>query len=106
MPAKGVLLIAAMAALSTTIARADPVRLQLKWHHQFQFAGYYAAEAKGYYAAEGLDVRILEGGAGDPPIASVLGGRAEFGVGDADVLLYAYGAPPEAGGAEFLDSAV
>jgi quercetin dioxygenase-like cupin family protein len=25
---------------------------------------------------------------------------------DEDVLLYAYGAPPEAGGAEFLDSAV
>jgi mannose-6-phosphate isomerase-like protein (cupin superfamily) len=26
--------------------------------------------------------------------------------GDEDVLMYAYGAPPEAGGAEFLDSAV
>jgi quercetin dioxygenase-like cupin family protein len=26
--------------------------------------------------------------------------------GDEDVLLYAYGAPPESGGAEFLDSAV
>jgi quercetin dioxygenase-like cupin family protein len=26
--------------------------------------------------------------------------------GDENVLLYAYGAPPEAGGAEFLDSAV
>jgi len=26
--------------------------------------------------------------------------------GDEEVLLYAYGAPPEAGGAEFLDSAV
>jgi quercetin dioxygenase-like cupin family protein len=26
--------------------------------------------------------------------------------GDEDVLLYAYGAPPEQGGAEFLDSAV
>ena len=26
--------------------------------------------------------------------------------GNADVLLYAYGAPPETGGAEFLDSAV
>jgi quercetin dioxygenase-like cupin family protein len=26
--------------------------------------------------------------------------------GDEDVLLYAYGAPPETGGAEFLDSAV
>lgn len=26
--------------------------------------------------------------------------------GDADVIVYAYGAPPEQGGAEFLDSAV
>jgi hypothetical protein len=26
--------------------------------------------------------------------------------GDEEVLMYAYGAPPEAGGAEFLDSAV
>src|SRR6188474_1408564 len=26
--------------------------------------------------------------------------------GDEDVLLYAYGAPPETGGAEFLDSAI
>ena len=26
-------------------AAADKVRLQLKWRHQFQFAGYYAAQA-------------------------------------------------------------
>jgi hypothetical protein len=26
--------------------------------------------------------------------------------GDGEVLLFAYGAPPEAGGAEFLDSAI
>lgn len=65
----------------------DPVRLQLKWHHQFQFAGYYAAQAKGYYAAEGLEVTILEGGGGSPPIATVLRGGADFGVSDADVLL-------------------
>ncbi len=68
-------------------AGARPVRLQLKWHHQFQFAGYYAAQAQGYYAAEGLDVRILEGGADRPPIPTVLEGGAEFGVGDAEVLL-------------------
>ena len=35
---------------------ADKVTLQLKWFHQFQFAGYYAAKEKGFYAAEGLDV--------------------------------------------------
>jgi hypothetical protein len=27
----------------------DEVTLQHKWRHQFQFAGYYAANAKGYY---------------------------------------------------------
>jgi hypothetical protein len=35
---------------------AEIVTLQLKWFHQFQFAGYYAAKDKGFYAAEGLDV--------------------------------------------------
>ncbi len=29
----------------------DPVKMQLKWTHQFQFAGYYAAIAQGYYRA-------------------------------------------------------
>lgn len=38
-------------------AAGDPVSLQLKWHHQFQFAGYYAAQAQDYYGAEGLEVR-------------------------------------------------
>ena len=27
------------------------VKLQLKWKHQFQFAGYYAAIEKGFYKA-------------------------------------------------------
>ena len=38
-------------------AALTPVRLQLQWAPQAQFAGYFAAAAKGYYAAEGLDVR-------------------------------------------------
>lgn len=38
------------------------IKLQLKWKHQFQFAGYYAAKIKGFYADEGLDVTIIEGG--------------------------------------------
>ncbi len=42
--------------LPVSASGADKVTLQLKWFHQFQFAGYYAAKEKGFYAAEGLDV--------------------------------------------------
>ncbi len=34
----------------------EKVTLQLKWVHQFQFAGYYAALQQGYYRDAGLDV--------------------------------------------------
>jgi signal transduction histidine kinase/FixJ family two-component response regulator/ABC-type nitrate/sulfonate/bicarbonate transport system substrate-binding protein len=37
-----------------------PVSLQLKYYHQFQFAGYYAADLRGFYAEEGLQVDIRE----------------------------------------------
>jgi len=37
-----------------------PVSIQLKWQHQFQFAGYYAAQEMGYYQDEGLAVDIRE----------------------------------------------
>lgn len=40
----------------------EVIDVQLRWKHQFQFAGYYAAIAKGYYREEGLDVRLHEGG--------------------------------------------
>lgn len=63
------------------------VRIQLKWHHQFQFAGYYAAQSQGYYRNAGLDVTIVEGTPKEPPLETVLSGRADFGVTDTDVLL-------------------
>lgn len=56
------------------------IRLQLKWFHQFQFAGYYAALKKGFYDAAGLDVEILEGGPGVNVLDVVSRGEAEFGV--------------------------
>jgi len=58
----------------------------LKWRHQFQFAGYYAALEKGFFRDEGLEVEIVEGDAGRPPLGTVLSGKADFGVSDADVL--------------------
>lgn len=63
------------------------VTLQLKWLHQFQFAGYYAAIEKGFYAAEGLDVKLLEYDENSRSADAVFDGRAEFGVSNTDVIL-------------------
>ncbi len=61
--------------------------MQLKWLHQFQFAGYYAAQARGFYRDEGLDVTIKPGGGGVSQLTEVLAERAQFAVGDADLLV-------------------
>ena len=69
-------------------ARADdPIVLQLSGNHQFEFAGYYAAEAKGFYKAEGLKVEFREGSSARSAIEEVLAGKADFGVADEAVLL-------------------
>ena len=65
----------------------ERVTLQLKWLHQFQFAGYYAAQAKGFYREEGLDVTIREGGADRPVMATVLKGEAHYGISDSELLM-------------------
>jgi ABC-type nitrate/sulfonate/bicarbonate transport system substrate-binding protein len=62
-------------------------RLQLKWTHQFQFAGYYAAQQRGYYKEEGLNIRILQGGKEISPIDIVSSGKAEFGIYDPEILI-------------------
>ena len=63
------------------------VRVQLKWTHQFQFAGFYAAIEQGLFKAAGLDVELIEGGPRIDPAAVVLAGDAEFGVGSSSLLI-------------------
>jgi ABC-type nitrate/sulfonate/bicarbonate transport system substrate-binding protein len=71
-----------------------PVTLQLKWKHQFQFAGYYAALHKGYYKEVGLDVTIKEASIGINMAEEILNKKAHFGVGTSSLLLeYAQGKP-------------
>lgn len=70
------------------------VRLQLKWTHQFQFAGIYAALSQGYYREAGLDLRIVEGGPEIDPVGAVTGGGAEFGIGNSSLIIdHSRGAP-------------
>lgn len=63
------------------------VRVQLKWTHQFQFAGFYAAIAQGYFRKAGLNVELLEGGPLINPTDMVLEGKAEFGIGNSSLLI-------------------
>ena len=71
-----------------------PVSLQLRWKHQFQFAGYYAALHKGYFKEAGLDVSLKEGGPGVDPVADVLSGACDFGVGESSLVVdYLKGKP-------------
>jgi diguanylate cyclase (GGDEF)-like protein len=71
-----------------------PVRLQLKWRHQFQFAGFYTALEKGYYREAGFAVTIIPATPGTDPVETVLRGEAEFGIASSELVLrYAKGDP-------------
>ena len=65
----------------------ETVRMQLRWHHQYQFAGYYAAKHKGFYQDAGFDVEIIAGGPNRQPVTEVLAGRADFAEGNGEVLI-------------------
>lgn len=91
--------------MSAVAHSRDQVRLQLKWHHQFQFAGYYVAQEKGYFKAENLDVVLIEGSKEKPPLKQVLSGAADYGISDSDILMaYATGKPVVAVAAIFQHS--
>ena len=85
--------------VSTNAADAEqkelvPVRVQLKWYHQYQFAGLYAAIEQGYFREAGLDVSLIEGGPTIDPVHAVIKGGAEFGIGNSSLLIdYSNGTP-------------
>ncbi len=64
----------------------EPIRFQLRWHHQFQFSGYYAAKEKGFYEEAGFDVTLVAGSPDRQPVTEVLAGRAQFAEGNSEVL--------------------
>ena len=66
----------------------EKVSLQLKWFHQFQFAGYYAAKEKGFYKDVGLDVEIKERDINFNNIEQVINNKSQYGVADSILLLY------------------
>lgn len=77
--------------LGPATASEHEVVLQLRWDHQFQFAGLYAAHWQGYYEEAGLAVELRPAFAEDGRLIDVTEavetGRAQFGIGAADILL-------------------
>jgi ABC-type nitrate/sulfonate/bicarbonate transport system substrate-binding protein len=61
-------------------ANSSPIRLQLAWSHQAQFAGVYVAQMRKHFEAEGLDVIVFPGGSALNPIN-------ELQIGNADVAI-------------------
>ena len=92
----------------TTVAAATPeecvtptpVKLQLQWFTQAQFAGYYAALENGYYKDMCLDVTILEGAVDISPQTVLANGEADFAVSWVSKALAA-----REGGANIVDVA-
>ncbi len=70
------------------------IALKLKWKHQFQFAGYYAALEKGLYKKSGLDVTLIEPEADDDLVTDVIELKAQFAIGTSTLMLdHAAGKP-------------
>jgi NitT/TauT family transport system substrate-binding protein len=68
------------AAPSSASGALTPVKLQLQWVTQGQFAGYLAAADQGFYKKRGLDVQILEGGVDIVPQTVLAQGNADYAI--------------------------
>lgn len=73
-----------------SLVAAEKVVVQLKWEHEFQFAGYYAAQWEGYYQDKGIEAELRSAVTSDKEIINVvdevISGRADFGIGGLDIL--------------------
>lgn len=72
----------------SSLSANEKVVLQLKWLHQFQFAGYYMALEKGFYKDAGLDVTIKQRDLKKDNIQQVIDGEAQYGIADSVLFLY------------------
>lgn len=83
----------AIMGMAHAAAAAEAVVLQLRGPPQFEFAGYYAALWQGFYAEAGLTVDIQPGAPrGQTPtdtVRELAEGRAQFGVGGAELAIRA-----------------
>ena len=64
------------------------VSIQLKWKHQFQFAGFYMAKELGYYKDIGLEVELKEYIGENNPLEDVLNQKIDFAIDDSSLVYH------------------
>ena len=73
-------------SISTNAQPLQKIKLQLQWKHQFEFAGFYAAQEKGFYADVGLDVTFVEYDNKMNITQEVLNDNAQYGITYASII--------------------
>ena len=61
-------------------AELTPIKLQLQWLPQGQFAGYFAAVEQGYFEEAGLDVEIIPSGGDIVPQDALANGDVDYAI--------------------------
>jgi polar amino acid transport system substrate-binding protein len=62
------------------------VKLQLFWHHQFEFAGFYAAISQGYFDKYNINVELIKFDPTVNEIDLVLKGEVQFGLAGTEII--------------------
>ncbi|CCN83882.1 putative NMT1/THI5 like fused with Diguanylate cyclase [Vibrio nigripulchritudo SFn27] len=70
-----------------TVVAQETINVGLRWVHQFQFAGYYAAIDQGYYAEKGFHVNLVQGSPNHDVSDEVLAGTLDFGIANGELVL-------------------
>ncbi|RLA74690.1 MAG: hypothetical protein DRG78_21155, partial [Epsilonproteobacteria bacterium] len=68
-------------------ASLQKTSIQLEWQHQFEFAGFYAAQEKGFYKEVGLDVEIKEVKKDMHVSDELINGNSHFGISSSSLIL-------------------
>ena len=68
-------------------AQAENIKLALNWKPEPQFGGFYAAQSGNHFKKQGLNVEILQGGAGTPVVQMIAAGKMDFGIVSADEVV-------------------
>ncbi|MEQ1529613.1 MAG: ABC transporter substrate-binding protein, partial [Methylococcales bacterium] len=72
----------------------EQIKLCLKWLHDFQFAGYYAAKEKGFYADEQLEVNIHARKPNEDNIEQILSHQCHYGIADTGLIQHRLNGKP------------
>ncbi|MCP4673113.1 MAG: ABC transporter substrate-binding protein, partial [Desulfobacula sp.] len=83
-----------MNVFPSSLYATQKITIQLRWFHNFIFAGYYAAIEQGFYREAGLDVSFIEGSATTSSVDQVLAGNAQFGTANSKILIDRFSGKP------------